>query len=265
MENMSFRFDFAFDIKGAGWNEAYLALLFAAEGTPTDLGRVPGPLAVAHASRYVELFEMQVGASPMDVGLYCEAVGGENPIEETAKKAQSARARGMIPIIIAEDRKMTRPACAGPLVALWGKVGRTETSESELFATNKTILAGVRAATSQAFKSIPADVTILTARGLCADKSAFVASLAKLADPVHLSMDIDVLTPGTAQNNRCLEPGGLSWYDLCDLIDLVIEGPGLASAELIGTRSIKPKTPSAVLCAQILLKLTGMLTAGLEK
>lgn len=262
---MSFEFDFAFDIKGAGWNEAYLALLFAAGGEPTDLGRVPGPLAIAHASRYVELFEMQVGASPMDAGMYCAAVGGENPLEEAAGKAKSAKTRGMIPIIIAEDRKMTRLACEAPLVALWGKVGRTETPEADLFAMNKTILTGVRAATSQAFKSIPADVTILTARGLGTDKSPFKASLAQLTDPVHLSIDLDVLTPGTAQNSRSLEPGGLSWYDLCDLIDLAVGGPGVASAELIGTRSVKPKTPSAVLCAQILLKLTGLLTAGLEK
>ena len=58
---MPFTFNFGFENPGASWQDAYLALLFATGGTPEDIGRMPGGLAVADASRNVELFEMQVG------------------------------------------------------------------------------------------------------------------------------------------------------------------------------------------------------------
>ena len=60
---MSFTFDFGFETASAPLEEAYAALLFACLGEEGDLGKAPGPLAIAAASRYVEFFEMQVGLS----------------------------------------------------------------------------------------------------------------------------------------------------------------------------------------------------------
>ena len=260
---MALTIDFGFDNTSASWNEAYLALLFACKGDPGDIGRAPGPLAVADASRFVELFEMQVGTSPLEVGTYSEVVGGDNPIERAVARAEEARSRGMFPIIVGEDRRVTEAYCRDPLVALWGKVGRIEADEQSLFSKVPSVLVGVRSATNQAFQTIPPQVTILTARAVSEQADILPQALGRIGDPVHLSIDLDALAPAVAQTPRSMEPGGLTWYALMDAIQAVFEGPGLASAELVGTATIGPRSPAALLASQILLKMAGLLSAGL--
>jgi agmatinase len=260
---MTLRIDFGFDGPGASWTDAYLALLFACRGEAADLGRAPGPLAVADASRFIELFEMQVGLSPLDIGTYAEAVGGDDPVVAAAARAAEARVRGMFPIVIGDDRRATELHCAEPLVALWGKVGRIEADETALLERQPSILAGVRAAASNAFQAIPQTTTIVTARALAEQRESFGEALSRFRDPVHLSIDLDVLAPAVAQTSRSLEPGGLSWYGLMDAIEMVFRGPGVVAADLVGTAPVAPRTPAALLGSQILLRLAGLLAAGI--
>jgi hypothetical protein len=261
---MSLIIDFGYSDTSASWNDAYLALLFAAKEDPREIGKAPGPLAIADASRFVELFECQVGMSPLGIGTYAEAAGGADAAAQAVKRAAEARARGMFPVVIGDDRRVTDLGCRDPLVALWGKVGRIEVDETAILArSNPAILAGVRAATANAFQAIPGNVTILTSSILAQHKGAFKDALARISDPVHLSIDLDVLSPAVAQTSRSLEPGGLAWYDLMDLIEMVFEGPGVAAVDLVGTALVAPRTPAALLGSQILLRVAGLLAVGL--
>jgi arginase family enzyme len=260
---MALKIDFGYEDSGASWTDAYLSLLFACRGEAGDIGRTAGPMAIADASRFIELFEMQVGLSPLDVGTYAEVVGGDDPIETAVARAAEARSRGMFPVIIGEDRRVTEKHCSDPLVALWGKVGRIETDETALLSRSPSVLGGVRAATANAFQAIPQTVTILTARALADQRDIFRAALANLTDPVHLSIDLDVLAPAVAQTPRSLEPGGLGWYDLMDIIEMVFKGPGVVAADLIGTGTVNPRSPAALLGSQILLRVAGLLAIGL--
>jgi len=260
---MTLTIDFGFSDSSASWTDAYLALLFACRAQPGDVGRASGPLAVADASRFIELFEMQVGLSPLDIGTYAEAVGGDDPVETAVARATEARTRGMFPIIVGDDRRVTERHSAEPLVALWGKVGRIEADETALLGRHPAILAGVRAATNNAFQAIPQTVTIITARTLIEQREIFREALSRFKDPVHLSIDLDVLSPAVAQTSRSLEPGGLSWYGLMDAIEMVFQGPGVAAADLVGTGQVGPRTPAALMGSQVLLRLAGLLAAGL--
>ena len=260
---MTLTIDFGYSSGTSSWTDAYLALLFACRGEPGDVGRASGPMAIADASRFIELFEMQVGLSPLDVGTYAAAVGGDDPVETAVARAAEARARGMFPIVIGDDRRVTERHATEPLVALWGKVGRIEADEPALLSRHPSILAGVRAATNNAFQAIPQTVTILTARVLTEQREIFAEALTRFKDPVHLSIDLDVLSPAVAQTSRSLEPGGLSWYGLMDAIELVFKGPGVAAADLVGTAPVAPRTPAALLGSQVLLRLAGLLAIGL--
>lgn len=262
---MAFPFSFGFETPLTPWNDAYLALFFAATGGEADFGKSQGPLAVADASRYIELFEMQSGVSLFELGTYAEVVGGDDPVATAAARAAEARGRGMFPIVVSEDRRLTERACTDPLVAFWGKVGRAEINEGALFAKQRTVLAGVRAATSSAFKTIPANVTILSARVLGTNHQILAEALKGISDPVHLSVDLDVLSPGVAQTSRSLEPGGISWYELMDALALVFSGPGVAALDLTGTATVAPRSPAATLAAQFLARAAGLITAGLGK
>jgi agmatinase len=261
---MGLSFDFGFEQKGAPWDKAKLALFFACQGKVEDIGNKPGPLAVADGSRFVELFEMQVGVSPLDVGTYAEIVGGIDPLTLAIQRAGAARAKGMLPVIVAEDRRATKGSGEAALVALWGKVGRKEADETAILSGRSTILAGVRAATSHAFQTIPGNVTIITARGMGGEQQMFRQALDTCLEPVHLSIDLDVLAPSAAQTPRSIEPGGLSWYDLMDALELVFAGPGVLAVDLVGTAQVSPRTPASLSSAQILLKLAGLLAGNLK-
>ncbi|MCP4599134.1 MAG: hypothetical protein GY847_01110 [Proteobacteria bacterium] len=255
---MSYTFDFGFENPGSKWDDAKLAFLFAAPGEEADFGQVSGPLAVADASRFVEFFEMQDGLNPLSVGVYAELCGGSNPLAAVASRAKEARDRNIIPVTIGDDRRITENYCAGRLVAMWGKVGRQEADEPTILNESMAMLVGVRAATSTAFKTIPADVMIVTCHGVSVQPRVFAAALKKLTAPVHLSIDLDVLSPSVAQTPRSLEPGGLSWYNFTDAIEMVFKGPGVAAVDLIGTGKVSPRSPSALLSAQILTKIAGL-------
>ena len=256
--------DFGYSDTSTSWDDAYLALLFAAAADASQIGKASGPLAIADASRFVELFECQVGLSPLGVGTYAEAVGGDNPVVAAVERAAEARSRGMFPVVIGDDRRVTDLGCRDPLVALWGKVGRIEVDEAgTLSRSNPAILGGVRAATANAFQAIPGNVTILTASAICQHKEVFKDALSRISDPVHLSIDFDVLAPSVAQTSRSLEPGGLGWYDLMDLLEIVFDGPGVAAVDLVGTAQIAPRTPAALLGSQVLLRVAGLLALGL--
>jgi arginase family enzyme len=70
-----------------------------------------------------------------------------------------------------------------------------------------------------------------------------------------------VLAPGVAQAPRAAEPGGLGWYALVDLIEAAFGGPGVATADLVGCKEVQPRSPAALLAAQILIKMAGLFGA----
>jgi agmatinase len=242
-----------------------IAFLFACLGEKSDLGESSGPLAIAHASQYVEYFEMQIGISPLEMGVHSRVLGSPSLSGTVWDTFTSADSDNALPIVVGEDRRITEQCCGPPLVALWGKMGREEADEFAILNANATVLAGVRAASSNAFKTLPGEVTIISSHALRGEKTILEQALGELNDPVHLSIDFDVLSPGVAQTERSVEPGGLSWYDVMDIVDMVFQNPGLASVDLVGTKQIMPKSTPALIGAQILMHLAGLAAAGIRQ
>ncbi len=258
---MGYQFDFGFDSSCASWDDAKIAFLFAAMGGQGDFGVIPGPLAVADASRYAELYEIDGDFEPFDIGVYAELCGGSDSVESAASRFNEARSKGILPVVIGADRRVTQAVCDSTLVALWGKLGRQEADEKVICEKHRTFLTGARAATSSAIGAPAGDVTLLTCQRMAASQNTMASALDKIEGPVHLSIDLDVLSPGVAKTHRSLEPGGLSWYGLIDAIDAVVSGPGIGSAELVGCKEVAPRSPGALLAAQILIKLVSALWA----
>jgi arginase family enzyme len=258
---MPFEFDFGFETPGSGMDNARIAFLFACPGEQGDLGAASGPLAIAHASRYVEYFEMQIGISPLEMGVHSQVLGAPSLAGTVWDSFPANHRPHTLPVVIGEDRKITEQVCGPPLVALWGKMGREEADEFAILNANTTVLAGIRAASSTAFKALPGNVTILTSHTVHKDKTMLAEAFGELHDPVHLSIDLDVLSPGAAHTKRSVEPGGLSWYDLMDITEMVFHSPGVVSVDLVGTKHIEPKSTAALVGAQILMRVAGLAAA----
>lgn len=254
---MSLAFDFGFEELSKPWSSSTLALLFAASGEEEDFGTLGGPLAVADASRYAEFFELKGELLPLAAGVYAEICGGPDPLAAAVVRARAAIERNKLPVVIGEDRRVTKEMPKAPLVALWGRLGRAELDEAALLKEREAVMAGVRASSSGAFRAISGPAAVVTSRAMGTDSANLRSALSKIESPVHLSIDLDVLAPSAALTPRSIEPGGISWYNLLDAVDAVFDGPGVRSADLVGTLDIKPKSPAALLSAQILVKIAG--------
>ena len=262
---MSFSFDFGFEAPTTPYDKASMVMLFESTATRETLSKMPGAAAVADTSRFVELFEMQVGLTPYAAGLAAEIVGGIDSAQSVVKRARQVVADDKIPIIIGETRAVTGLFCEANLVAFWGKLGREECNESKLVKHREALLAGVRAATNAAFKSLTGDVILLTASNLIKTPDTLGTALARMAGPVHFSVDLDVLAPGEALNDRAIEPGGLSWYDLTAAVDAVFKELRVESVEITGTQRLAPRSPAAYLAAELALKLASLLAGRHRK
>ena len=255
---MSFSFDFGFESPSAPFDKATMVMLFESSTTRETLARTPGPAAIADTSRFVELFEMQVGLTPYTAGLAAEVIGGIDSAAALVRRAKEVQAAGKTPILVSETREVTGLFCETGLVAMWGKLGRKECSEAALVSSRETVLVGVRAATGAAFKSLTGDVILLTAGNIITNPGTLRDALARLSGPVHFSIDLDVLSPGEVLNERAIEPGGLSWYDLAAAVDTVFSDLRVASVEITGTSMLAPRSPAAYLGAQLALKIAGL-------
>jgi hypothetical protein len=253
--------DFGFEGRGVSFEEARVALLFAGNTLLKDLETAVGPTALADASRYIELFEMQVGVSPMDIGVYTEIIGGEDPSASAIIRSKAASAAGKTAIRVAGSRRIAEDGGREPLVARWGKIGRSEADEASLFHGRQTVLVGIRAATFDAFKAMGGNIAVVTPKAFLGNKEALTDIIDKIKTPVHLSIDLDVLAPGVVQLARSVEPGGFSWYNLMDALEILFNGPGVSSVDITGTETISPRSPAACLGAQLIINIAGLIRA----
>lgn len=251
--------DFGFEGKAALWEDAQMVLLFASNAAAAEVETAPGPTALADASRYIELYEMQVGISPMDIGVYAEVIGGPDPIARACARSKAAVREGKTPVLVGGNRRVTEDGDTQPLITMWGTMGRPEVDESALFAGRQVVLVGVRAASYSAFQAIGAgDVAVVTPKAFKEDADSLGSVLEKIETPVHLSIDYDVLAPAVAQNRRSIEPGGFSWYELMSILASVFKGPGVSFIDITGTEQIQPRTAAASLGAQLITNLAGL-------
>ncbi len=63
----------------------------------------------------------------------------------------------------------------------------------------------------------------------------------------HMRIDFNVLIQGTP------------WYEFIDKLESEIQGSAIDMVELTGVGSVKPKSPEALLCAQIIIKTIGFI------
>lgn len=122
------------------------------------------------------------------------------------------------------------------------------------------MILGVRAASRMGMESLPSHARVATSLELSRNGNLHGELLNPIGHPVHLSIDLDVLSPGTVQNPRSVEPGGLSWYELLDAVDTVFEGPGVSSVALVGCGPVSARSPAAVLSAQLVIRLASLVS-----
>lgn len=252
-------------------------------------GTREGPTAIIDASMNMETFDYELKREICDAGIHTTP-----EVEPVAKSPEAMAVRvtevigeilfaGKFPIMLGGEHSLSFGAvCAalkldlkGPLSVLQldahtdlresyggsrfghGNVARRM---SELPGVRITQV-GLRSTSADEFANVPANVTQFWCEDVLNDFSGSLERvLESLSDNVYISFDVDACDPSWMPDTGTPEPGGLSFYQVRDILREVCERRrvvGMDCVELIGGHPA-----SAFAVARLLYKAMGYLSAN---
>lgn len=268
----------------ASYDAARLALL----PVPLDwgYGELPGvalgPMAVLGASRFIETYDAHLGLDPLDAGVVTlDAISfsyesEQRPHQQIRDKVTALLADGKFPLCLGGDRTVVAPTAAAAaahhgslgVVSLTRRPGLRDVDKGRrlspatigrrLCERHPTAMLGPR------FWSVDDErarqelelAAFVTASQLGRQPLA-PETLDRLPSKVHLSIDVGVLDPAFLPMAGNVEPGGLSWFALTDLIDLVFATKQVVSCDVAGFVPTMGQIAGSVLVAQLVLRCLG--------
>ncbi len=82
--------------------------------------------------------------------------------------------------------------------------------------------------------------------------------VSSLADEVYITIDVDAFDPSIVPGTGTPEPGGLSWYDVIDLLTAVTAGKKVVGADVVELSPLVESHVSPVVAAKLVYKLIGL-------
>jgi len=245
------------------------------------------PEAILSASRQVELWDEEEGWDPSAavrlataLPIPPEASGPQAMLDKIRKTVQPWVAQGKVILALGGEHSITLALVQAvqtkypdlQVVALDGHADLRESYEgsklSHACALKRvydlgrpvTIL-GVRSFSqeeSQLLKVAPR-MQVFTARELHTPEGweKALAHLAGLAGPVYLTIDADVFDPGIMPGVGTPEPGGLSYYQVIDLMKTVGQRGPIVGLDLVELTPIPGHRVSEFTAARVLYKILG--------
>ena len=250
-------------------------------------GTREGPIAILDASMNMELFDRELGREICEVGIHTT-----DDVEPDMRSPQHMAVRvtevvsevlfaGKTPVMLGGEHSLTFGAVAGvlklpldgPLTILqldahtdlretyggskWGH-GCVARRISEL-PDVQIVQVGLRSTSHDEYRDVPANVAQFWAEDILSDWTAAMAQIeAKLGDNLYITFDVDVCDPSWMPDTGTPEPGGLSFYQVRDLLRMASRGRrvlGFDCVELIGGHAA-----SAFATARLLYKMMGYLS-----
>ncbi len=106
-------------------------------------------------------------------------------------------------------------------------------------------------------------IPIYTADRISSNAEKIKESLLRIANPVYLSIDVDVLDPSLMPATGAPEPGGLSWESLIDLIRWICNHKKVIGADIVELAPISGIRHPQVTVATLLYRLIRFISRGL--
>ena len=252
-------------------------------------GTREGPIAILDASMNMELFDRELNCEICDIGIHTtsdiepDARGPQQMTERVREVVGEVLAARKIPVMLGGEHSLTLGAVQAvarahqstlsarePLTILQldahtdlrqtyggspfghGCVAR-RISEME---NVQIIQVGLRSTSLEELEDVPANVAQFWAEDVLADFSEALKQIeAKLSKNLYITFDVDVCDPSWMPDTGTPEPGGLSYYQVRDLLKMACrnrEVLGFDCVELIGGHAA-----SAFAVARLLYKTMG--------
>ncbi len=98
-------------------------------------------------------------------------------------------------------------------------------------------------------------VTHLSSRVVISNREAVIDAIEQLPAEVYLSIDMDVFDPSVAPGVGTPEAGGLRWYDVADVIDIVASRRRIVAADVVELVPAVERDRTVRLAARVALRV----------
>jgi agmatinase len=250
-------------------------------------GTKNGPSAVLEASQQVELFDDELWVEPYKVGIQTlspvvmEPVTAETeqPFHELREVIAPVIEFGKFPIIIGGEHSLSLGAVAAcadrhPDLSILQIDAHADCRAS--YEGNPYSHASV---SYHIYKGLPEPlITQVGIRNISAEEVAWMEEekprinifwarhqdkwnlheiIATLSDNVYLTIDLDGLDCGVMPSTGTPEPGGMSWYQLMELVKLVCVRKNVVAADIVELAPIPGLHAPDFLAAKLVYKIIG--------
>lgn len=254
--------------------------------TSFGVGTREGPRAIITASQQVEFYDVRLGRESLRQGvatlapLEPDARGPEAMTERIYQAARRVIRDGKFLIALGGEHSVSAPLVR----AVQARHKRLSVLQIDAHADLRASYQGTphsHAAVMRRIHELGVPAVGVGIRNYSADEARFIAAenkpiftarachnssewiprvVAGLSAEVYVTIDIDGFDPAYAPGTGTPEPGGLTWYQVVDLLEAVARKHTIVAVDLVEVRPLPPSTVTEFLAAKLLYRLIGLVT-----
>lgn len=244
-------------------------------------GTKGGPAAIIDASRYMEIYDEEIGGETAGIGIHTlPAINAEREPDEMMA-ALEAEARtllktGKFICMLGGEHSITAPVVRAfggqfPKLSVLQIDAHADLRESyegtphshasamrRVLEVCPAVQVGIRSLSIEEARAIPSLPTrIFYAKDITGRTDWVDSAVDALSEDVYLTIDIDGLDPSLVPATGTPEPGGLTWYEVLALLRAVAAKRNVVGMDLVELCGPSASNASAFLAAKLIYKTLG--------
>lgn len=247
------------------------------ENTSTWLkGCCRGPRAIIEASQNMELYDIETNSEIYKRGIFTEreirASSSEEMIDRVCKKVENLLSDKKFVVVLGGEHSISLGVIRAyskffknlSILHLDAHTDMRDSYQGTKYnhactmarvkeITKEIVSVGIRSMDSSELKNIDKN-RIFYAQELYGSNNLIEKVVKKLSQNVYLTIDLDVFDPGIMPSVGTPEPGGLSWYQILELLKYVPKSKNIVGFDVVELCPSNNKTPD-FLAAKLIYQL----------
>jgi len=248
------------------------------DGTSTWLkGADKGPSAIIEASAHMELYDIETDSEVYKWGIFtAPPVDGqelpEDMVEMVAKQVRQYRRDNKFVVVLGGEHSVSLGTVREHVVNNTDMTVLQLDAHSDLrdeYEGSKynhacvmariselcpIVQVGIRSMDSSEKEALDTS-RVIFAREISTNKNWIENVLSKLSQNVYVTIDLDVFDPSIMPSTGTPEPGGLSWYDVLELMRTVFENRNVVGFDIVELCPEERNKAPDFLAAKLIYKL----------
>ena len=249
-------------------------------------GARDGPRAILDASRYLELYDLELRREICQVGIHTlpemqpEMTGPEQMTQRVYQVARELLAEDKMVLMLGGEHSLTLgvvqayreryedlsvlqlDAHADLRDSYQGTKFSHATVMRRVYELCPIVPVGIRSLSQEEHKFIAkAGIKPIYAEDLTLSGDSIKQVISSLSNEVYVTIDVDVLDPSIMSAVGTPEPGGIGWYELLSLLREIAHSKSIVGFDLVELCPSEGPLSCAFLAAKLAYKLIGYIHA----